>query len=109
MRIGINDLQYGLEFNNTFLTGYNADDYDYSDMTIDGILFINNAPISNFRLLQIKFHEMFAPNVYEKDIHSITNQTYVSITKETSEKIYELYSNNTLTSDVLLEIVTSAN
>ena len=104
---GIGYLRYGMEFNEDFLNGYNADDYDYSDRTIDGVLLINNAPISNLRLLQIRLHEMFEPNTYNEDIRSITDYTYVRVTKETSDKIYELYSNGELTSDVLRELVSS--
>lgn len=102
---GIEDLNYGLEFNKDFLNGYYADDYDYSDRTIDGVLLVNNAPISNSGLLKIRLHEAFAIDAYKEDVCSITDYSYIRIPKEISDRIYELYCNNELTSDVLRELV----
>lgn len=71
------------------------------------MLLVNNAPISNLRLLQIRMHEAFDVDKYEEDIREITDYSYFPITKETSDKIYELYGNDELTSEVLRELMAS--
>lgn len=97
----ISELSYGLDFNNHLLSGYNADDYDYSDTTIDAILSINNAPISNRKLLKLRFDELFQPIVFEEEIQNLTDIKYIIIDKESSDHIYDLYKNHSLTSDTL--------
>lgn len=97
----INDLSIGLNFNNAFLNGYNADEYDPSDMTIDGVLIINNPPISNKEILRIRFDELFLPEVYEQDIKKLSDIQYIRISKEFSNRLYDLYTSKTLTSSIL--------
>lgn len=52
-------------------------------------------------------HEAFDVDKYEEDIREITDYSYFPITKETSDKIYELYGNDELTSEVLREPMAS--
>lgn len=106
---GIYDLRYGIEFNEYFLDGYNANDYDSSDMTIDGILVINNAPISNIRLLKMRFNEIFRFDVFECEIKNLTDAKYVRIEKATSNRIYEFYQNGELSSEVLQSMILADN
>lgn len=103
---GFEDLCYGVNFNEYFTKGgYNCDEYDSSDTTIDGVLVINNLPIDNLELLKIRFNEMFSPKKYDEAISAHTNYQYVKIDKETSDRIYEEYNERTITSERLRQIV----
>jgi hypothetical protein len=101
----ISDLKYGFGKPDFYGTGFNCDDYDSSDTTIDGILFINNNPIKNSDLIKMRIHEIFNPGLFKEDLKQITDAKYVRISSETSDKIYECYSIGELTSDKLKEIV----
>ncbi len=104
---GIRDLQYcayNEDFIFDYMKGYIADDYNFSDMTVDGVLFLNNEPISNLRLLQIRFNEIFAPEKYKEDIQRLTAYSYIPITPQKSEQLFELYLNNELTLYSLKEL-----
>lgn len=98
---GISDLRYGVEFNEDFLHGCNADDYDPSDTVIDGIMIVNNAPVSNGRLLQMRFDEIFRRQSFEKDILAAADARYKQISRAASDRIYALYQDGRLTSDFL--------
>lgn len=102
---GIGDLSYGVEFNKDFLDEYSCHNYDSSDMTIDGVLLINNNPISNIDLVRIRFQELFYPEKYEKEIAAHTDATYIKINRETSDKIYAEYQDESLTSEMLRQMV----
>ncbi len=101
----ISDLQYGFTEHYFKGSGFNCDDYDTSDMTIDGVLFINVVPVSDSDLIRMRIHEITDPELFEKDLDNITDATYVHIPGETSDKIYECYGAGELTPDILREIV----
>ena len=98
---GINDLTYGLTEHDFTAGGYNCDNYDSSDTTIAGVLFINNASINDLDLLKMRFYEVFDKDIFEEEIKSKTDYRYVKILKETSDKIYEEYSYGELTPETL--------
>ncbi|MBQ1294125.1 MAG: GtrA family protein, partial [Clostridiales bacterium] len=54
----ISDLQYGYTEHDFSGSGFNCDDYDTSDMTIDGVLFINVVPVSDSDLIRMRIHEI---------------------------------------------------
>ena len=101
----ISDLQYGYTEHDFSGSGFNCDDYDTSDMTIDGVLFINVVPVSDSDLIRMRIHEITDPELFEKDLDNITDATYVHIPGETSDKIYECYGTGKLTPDILRDIV----
>lgn len=101
----IADLQYGLTEHDFSGSGFNCEDYDTSDRTIDGVLFINVIPVSDSDLIRMRIHEITDPDLFEKDIENITDVTYVHISAETSDKIYECYGAGDLTPDILRKIV----
>ena len=101
----ISDLQYGYTEHDFSGSGFNCDDYDTSDMTIDGVLFINVVPVSDSDLIRMRIHEITDPELFEKDLDNITDATYVHIPGETSDKIYECYGTGELTPDILRDIV----
>lgn len=105
---GINDLRYGIVFNENFQKGYNADDFDISDMTIDAVMFINNIPISNSKCLEMRFDEILRKDIFERKIGNLTDVQYVRIDKAGSDSIYDLYKNSELTSEGLKNIVLTA-
>ena len=81
----ISDLQYGYTEHDFSGSGFNCDDYDTSDMTIDGVLFINVVPVSDSDLIRMRIHEITDPELFEKDLDNITDATYVHIPSETSD------------------------
>lgn len=101
----IADLQYGLTEHDFSGSGFNCEDYDTSDRTIDGVLFINVVPASDSDLIKMRIHEITDPELFGKDIENITDVTYVRISSETSDKIYECYGDGDLTHEILREIV----
>ncbi len=102
---GISDLHYGGVFNEYLLDGYNCDEYDPSDRTIDGVLVINNAPLDNIDLIKMRFNEIFNHEKYEKGIAELTDNIYITINKDLSDTIYAAYTDGTLTSEVLRNMV----
>lgn len=101
----IADLQYGFIEHDFSGSGFSCEDYDTSDPTIDGVLFINVVPVSDSDLIRMRIHEITSPELFGKDIENITDVTYVRISSETSDKIYESYGAGALTPEILREIV----
>lgn len=104
---GERDLGNGITFNEQFLSGYNANDYDASDTTIDGVLLINNEPMNNRELLNMRFEEIVHPNDFKERIRKMKNIDYIKIDKETSDRIYCVYSGNRYNSSVLRGLIES--
>ncbi len=104
----IGDLSDGLKFSEYFTEGYNADDYDYTDMTIDSILLINNMPIRNADLIRMRFDEIFNHKKFEMDIDELKDIQYIEVSAQTSDKIYNAYENGTLDSIVLRELASES-
>lgn len=101
-------LQIGLDFNEYFKNScYNAEDYDSSDTTIDGVMFINNVSIGHVRSLKMRFDEIFKPDYFSREIDTLTDVEYIRINKATSDKIYKAFENGELTSESLRNIVGS--
>ncbi|WP_176757696.1 hypothetical protein [Pseudobutyrivibrio xylanivorans] len=101
----INDLHIGVDYEYNYFDGYNAEDYDSSDRGIDGILFVKNEPISNAYILYIRLNEIFDRQQYNKEICRLAKYSYYPINKDMSNKIYILYSDDKLTSEVLQKMI----
>lgn len=101
----IEDLKFGVRFNEYFKHGWNADDYDYYDTSIDSVLFINNYPVDNIKIVKLRINELFNHPVFEQEIADMSNITYVKTTENTSDKIYDAFNNGTLDEISLLQII----
>ena len=101
----ISDLKYGYMEADFSGSGFNCDDYDTSDTTIDGVLFIKIVPVSDIDLVKMRIHEITDPEQFEEDLKNITDVSYVRISSETSDKIYESYGSGDITPDTLKAIV----
>lgn len=101
----VSDLEYVYTEHYFKGSGFNCDDYDTSDSTIDGVLFINNTPVSDSDLIKMRIHEIFDPDAFEDDLKNLTDAEYVRISTGTSDKIYECYADGELTNDTLRDIV----
>ncbi len=98
---GIKDLKYKEEFDPYFLFAYNCNKYDPADMSIDGVLIINNVTLNNDEVLRIKYDELFRSSMFDDDIQNRTDIQYLRVDKETSDRIFDLYYKNELSQDVL--------
>ena len=101
----IEDLKFGVRFNEYFKHGWNADDYDYYDTSIDSVLFINNYPVDNIKIVKLRINELFNHPVFEQEIADMSDITYVKTTENTSDKIYDAFNNGTLDEISLLQII----
>lgn len=102
---GLGDLYYAIEFNQKFLYGYNCNDYNFRDRIIDGVMIIHNMPIDNVRLFKMRWNEIFNAGAFDNAISTLMDIEYIRIDETVSRRIYEAYSNDTLTSESLLEII----
>lgn len=73
------------------LYGYGMDEYDYNDMAIDGILFMENPVWRNGDIYRLKALEIFKPDEFDEEIKKITKYSYIDITPDESRRIIELY------------------
>lgn len=96
---------YDLEFREQYLNGYNCNDYDFLDRKIDGVMFIDNPPVSNMQLLRMRYSEILNPDIFDAEIGKLTDIRYIRIDEAVSAKIYETYGKGELDSESLREIV----
>lgn len=75
-----------------FLAAYAMRNYDYSEKTIDGIVFLNYSEVDRKTVLKQKFNELFNKDAFIDWIDEIENKEikYTSITKEESNDLLEL-------------------
>ena len=102
---GIEELHYGLTEQDFSECGFNCDDYDSSNNTIDCILYLNNSPIKNTELIKLRFYELFDHKEYERMLGLITDYQYVKISEDNSNQIYYSYVNGILTQETLHQII----
>lgn len=105
----IEDLQFGLVEDSIPYGGYYCDDYDSTDMSVDGVLFMYNAPIKNTELIKLRFYEMFDTAKYEETLRELTSYKYIRVSKAMSDRIYETFREGKLTQDVLNQILAEGN
>ena len=84
---------------------FNCLDYDSTDTTIDGIILINNRPITNPDIIKLRLDELFNKNSFNQKITNLTNGKYIPITAEASNMLYEMHENDSLSSETLREIL----
>lgn len=83
------------------LSEYICDEYDPSDVTIDGVLLIDNYPVSNTDLIRLRFCELFRKDEFERAIESMTAARYIPVSKEISDELYSLHEEGKLTGEEL--------
>ena len=76
-------------------------DYDYSDQTIDGIIFANYKKMSKSTILKQKWNELFDKVEFQKWIEESKDFQYITITPNESENIRSLYLNGELSNEAI--------
>ena len=99
----INDLFYmlGASEDAWYLKACNMRDWDYSEENrhLDGILLFKNRRISNSQLIKLKLEEFFDKDAFDRWIKETKDITYIPVTREGSDAIFEAYRNGKLTRD----------
>lgn len=83
----------------------NCLDYETGDMTIDGVILLNNSPLPNNQVVKLRFDEVFNKDSFNREIKDLTNGQYIPVSKETSDTLYEMYESSKLSSKVLRELL----
>lgn len=92
-----------------FKSGYKMTDFDYTDKTIDGVIYVNYN--NNFygkgrlTILKQKWNEFFHKEKFNQWIKSIKEIEYYAITPEQSDAIMKAYQNGELTDENLIDYV----
>lgn len=80
------------------LNGYGMDNYDTNDISIDGVLLINNEPICNREVLSLRWDEGFHKDIFKDRICDKIDVEYITITEEKSKELYGAYKQGKLNS-----------
>lgn len=95
------------------LKAYMMRDFDYTDKTIDGVIYVNYN--NNFHedarktILKQKWNEIFNKEKFSQWIKEIKEIKYYTITLEQSDAIKEAYQNGELTDENLINYVLNKN
>ena len=104
---GVKDLKLLIDFNPLFLgAGYNMWEYNPDNKTLDGIIYINNRPISDGDLLRLKWREIIDSDYFEEWIAASRDIEFVTLSEEESDAIIEAYKNGVLTDDNISDYIT---
>lgn len=93
---GIQDGYEILDFPEEFMHGYNMDNYDLSDRSIDGVILMDNVTIGNKELLKLKWDEIFSADKFEQKIKAMNKIKYIPINQETSSELFDAYNEGEL-------------
>lgn len=72
--------------------GYGMNEYDASDMKIDGIIVFDNDPISDIDILKLRWKETFNKKAFESEIQEKDRVEYISVSKDQAEAIVDAYN-----------------
>ncbi len=86
------------------LNAYGMNEYQYGDKIVDGVIFVDYMDIGRRTILKQKWNELFRPEAFDSWIDDIRNIKYVSISKEESDKLLDMYSLGELTDDMIYEM-----
>lgn len=108
---GVSDLARLLELNEDSweLNAYMMRDFDYTDKTIDGVIYVNYT--NNYKgkgrttILKQKWNEFFNKDAFNQWIREIKDIKYYPISPEQSDAIMEAYQNGDLTDENLINYV----
>lgn len=108
---GTRDLERLIEMrgDELYLNAYAMKDFDYTDKTIDGVIYVNYD--HNFSgkgrgaILMQKWNEFFNKDRFNQWIRELKEIDYYAITPEQSDAIIEAYQNDELTDENLIDYV----
>ena len=103
----LNDLGKFLDFDedSEWLKGFMMRDFDYTDKTIDGVLYVNYPYTNRGLILKQKWNEFFHKDVFDQWIKDVKEMDYYPITPEQSDAIIEAYQNGILKVNHLIEYI----
>lgn len=87
-----------------FLNAFMMNEYEYGDRVIDGILFVNYSDLGYGTLLKGKWNEIFHKDRFDQWIDDIRDIKYVSLMKEESDNLIELYNDGVLDDSVVIDM-----
>lgn len=105
---GVDDLPRLLELNeDSWYLNAMMKDYDYTDKTIDGVIYVNYNTnyMGRATILKQKWNEFFDRETFERRIREAKDIKYYPITPEQSDDIVEAYQNGDLTNENLIDYV----
>ena len=105
---GVDEIKYLVDReNNSNIEndGYMMNDYDFSDTTIDGVLYVNYTDITATTVLKEKWKELFHPDEFQNWIKEQKNITYYSVSQEESDAIIHAYCDGILTNNNLISYI----
>lgn len=104
---GVENLWILMELNEDswYLNGFVMKDFDYTDKTIDGVIYVNYNHIGRSTMLKQKWNEFFNRDAFNQWIREIKEIDYFSITPEQSDAIIKAYQNGDLTNENLISYV----
>lgn len=109
---GVNDLERLLQLNeDSWFRNAMMKEYDYTDKTIDGVIYVNYNTnyMGRATVLKQKWNEFFNRDAFEQWIKESKDITYYPITPEQSDAIIEAYQNGDLTDETLINYVCPDN
>lgn len=103
--VGLEDLKK-MDENTWILNAYGMNEYDYTDKSIDGIIFFDYTDLGALTLLKEKWDELFNKNEFNEWISEMSRSSmkYVPLSQEESDHIWELYDDNELTDALIYEM-----
>lgn len=95
-----------MDENTWYLNAYGMNEYDYTDKSIDGIIFLDYTDLSECALVKEKWDELFNKNEFNEWISEMSqfSMKYIPLSQEESDSIWELYDDNKLTNALIYEM-----
>lgn len=86
------------------LNAYGMREYEFSDRTVDGIIFVEYQRIGMGTILKEKWNEIFAKEDFDKWINETKNVRFVAISKEESDNLLDMNAKGVLTEQFIYEM-----
>lgn len=104
---GIEDLANMIELdeNSWYLNAYNMKEYDPTNMALDGVILINNEPISTGIVLKQKWNEIFHKDKFYEWINRIRDIKYFPVNQEQSNAIVEAFQSGILNENNIFDYI----
>lgn len=105
---GVNDLAWLFELNeDSWYLNAMMKDYDYTDKTIDGVIYANYNTnyIGRATVLKQKWNEFFNKDAFNQWIRETKDIKYYPVTPEQSDAIVAAYQNGELTDENLIDYI----
>lgn len=105
---GVDDLVRLLKLDkDSWYINFMMKDFDYTDKTIDGVIYVNynTNHVGRATVLKQKWNEFFNTDAFNQWIREVKDIKYYPITPEQSDAIIEAYRNGDLTDENLINYV----